>query len=169
MTTDAKSAEDEATLLVGKSVAYPHSGDPDRLFYISFQKNGEARWLGTKNQSVPRKYKPTGKPREFEIWWEERPDLGKSLITATHPLQRLCRVDGENILHRSYEGGIVFRSYTPALLLPWFKVVFLKVLAFVSMEFDVILFDRHHVTDTKREKVQVMEITITGSLDLFQH
>ena len=81
-TSDAKSTKADATLLIGKTLAYAHHADDGMLYYVSFQKNGKAQWLGNRNQSVPRVYEPTGKPRQFALWSAQRPDFGKTIITV---------------------------------------------------------------------------------------
>ncbi len=57
--------------LVGKTVGFPQTKDSTDLVYVSFQEDGKARWLGSKNQSVERAYKKRG--GDFIVWWPARP------------------------------------------------------------------------------------------------
>ena len=60
--------------LVGKTLGIPFNHDPTKTAYFSFQAEEKALWLGPKNQKVERAYKPTGRAREFLLWWPGRPD-----------------------------------------------------------------------------------------------
>ncbi len=64
----------DESLLVGKTIGFPHPDDPKRTVFFSFQKGGKALWLWTKNAQnpIPREYKPSGKPRQFLLWWPGR-------------------------------------------------------------------------------------------------
>lgn len=67
--------------LVGKTLGIPFDHDPTKTAYFSFHADGQAYWLGLKNQKVDRAYKPTGKDREFHLWWPERgDDYGASIV-----------------------------------------------------------------------------------------
>ncbi len=73
---------DAPDFLVGKTVGFTRGSD-QALYYFSFQEEGKALWLGTKNQAIARTYKPTEKPREFQLWWESRPNDSKYSILVS--------------------------------------------------------------------------------------
>tara|TARA_R110000850_G_scaffold13154_3_gene42991 strand:+ start:584 stop:1198 length:615 start_codon:yes stop_codon:yes gene_type:complete len=83
VTTETKEKTKTDDFLVGKSIGFPYKDDPSKNGYFSFQDEGKALWLGMKNQSVPREYKPTGKEREYLLTWPGREDgFGTYLITV---------------------------------------------------------------------------------------
>ncbi len=73
---------DEPDFLVGKTIGFLRGADNAAEYFFSFQKEGNALWLGTKNQQIPRNYKPTGKPREYELWWEARADSKYTILVS---------------------------------------------------------------------------------------
>ena len=73
---------DEPDFLIGKTIGFTRGTDP-ALYYFSFQEEGKALWLGMKNQAIARTWKSAGKPREFVLWWETRPNDSRYSIIVS--------------------------------------------------------------------------------------
>lgn len=63
----------------------PHAHAPTRLAYYSFHEDGRALWLSVGNAEVDRAYKPTGRAREFLLWWPDRTDGAGTIVINLAP------------------------------------------------------------------------------------
>jgi|TARA_B110000305_G_C19370372_1_gene604159 hypothetical protein len=69
----------------GKLIEFPHNNDASKKAYLAFYEDGKGAYLGSKDQSIAREYKPTGKTREFIITWPGRQDDFNTYLITISP------------------------------------------------------------------------------------
>jgi len=78
-----ESVVDDESLVVGKTVMFPHNTSPDKMVGLRFLENGEAVWIGLGAHEVERAFRKMEEPRKFFVWWPARGDLSGYEVTVS--------------------------------------------------------------------------------------